>query len=419
MKCLKQHLAVYCGFGIHTSGLKKGEWAAKNKEACHQLTSGIISSMRKANKPKVKPTSKILRRTKRMLLKIIWFGLFATLMTIIGTVIFLLFISKLDMAAARPVDLANATIAAGSLLIAILLAFFTGLKKSKNTLVRWSRKSTLILLPFVFVVGVITVSSIKQPQSNINNLEAIEGLTGDEEYVDHNLFSTDDLLKITNIKREENKFGKLKINEKLNKSAQNKCEDMIEKNYWSHYSPNGDEPWVFVDRVGYIYNRSGENLAYGYASATSVINGWMNSPAHRENLLDPDFTEVGFGFCAGEDFNNSGKETVVVQHLGTPRAVQQYTTKPYVAPVCSKKVIPYKTSYEEASWIEKGKTEEWGGEDGYKQSCTSDSEGYKPLDFTYPPYDKTIYKGTYEPYSPNSVPVDNNDSVNPEESSIN
>ena len=69
----------------------------------------------------------------------------------------------------------------------------------------------------------------------------------------------------------------------------------------------------------------------------------------------------------------------------------------YTAPKCTKNPIPYKTTYESASWLTVGSTFVIGGENGYVETCTADSSGYKPPDLTIQPSDKIIYSGTYVP----------------------
>ncbi len=126
------------------------------------------------------------------------------------------------------------------------------------------------------------------------------------------------LLSGTNTQRANNGVGALTINSKLNTSAQAKANDMIARDYWAHNTPDGNEPWVFFDAAGYSYTKAGENLAYGFATSNDTIIGWMNSPSHKANLLDPKFTEVGFGFANSPNFVGTGQETIVVAHYAEP-----------------------------------------------------------------------------------------------------
>ena len=133
--------------------------------------------------------------------------------------------------------------------------------------------------------------------------------------------SNDDLLTATNQQREKNQTFDLTLNSQLSAAAQAKANDMASRNYWAHNTPDGQEPWVFISASGYKYQKAGENLAYGFATSKDTVTGWMNSPSHRENLLDKDFTEVGFGFANASNYNNSGNETIVVAMYGRPHVL--------------------------------------------------------------------------------------------------
>lgn len=126
------------------------------------------------------------------------------------------------------------------------------------------------------------------------------------------------LLQATNEQRSINGKTSLKLNQQLMNAAQAKAQDMVDRNYWSHNTPDGQEPWVFIIQAGYKYISIGENLAYGFTSATTTVNGWMNSPSHKENLLNTNFSEVGFGFANSPNFVQTGPETVIVAMYGKP-----------------------------------------------------------------------------------------------------
>ncbi|HSX46937.1 MAG TPA: CAP domain-containing protein [Patescibacteria group bacterium] len=143
--------------------------------------------------------------------------------------------------------------------------------------------------------------------------------------------SASSLLSSTNAQREQNGVGDLQLNSELTAAAQAKANDMIARNYWSHNTPDGQEPWVFFDNAGYKFQKAGENLAYGFATSSETVTGWMNSPPHRENLLDTAFVDVGFGFANGNNYNNSGQETVVVAEYGKPQVLAASNSQPSAA----------------------------------------------------------------------------------------
>lgn len=144
--------------------------------------------------------------------------------------------------------------------------------------------------------------------------------------------SRGNLLSSTNNRRSANGVSSLSLNSKLNQAAQDKATDMRNRNYWSHNTPDGQEPWVFIDAVGYVYTKAGENLAYGYPTSDATVTGWMNSPSHKANMLDPTFTEVGFGFINSENFNESGNQTIVVAMYAKPYSSPQPVTQPEPTP---------------------------------------------------------------------------------------
>lgn len=131
--------------------------------------------------------------------------------------------------------------------------------------------------------------------------------------------SSQRLLETTNKQRAANQKTALILNDKLTQAAQTKANDMAKRNYWSHVTPDGQQPWYFIQQTGYAYQKAGENLAYGFDSSADTVTGWMNSKSHRENLLDSAYREVGFGYANVANFNKSGPETVVVAMYGEPQ----------------------------------------------------------------------------------------------------
>jgi hypothetical protein len=73
-----------------------------------------------------------------------------------------------------------------------------------------------------------------------------------------------------------------------------------------------------MTNAGYQYQAAGENLAYGFESAPAVLNAWMHSTEHRNNLLDTNFSEVGFGVAQAGNYQGKGPETIVVALYGQP-----------------------------------------------------------------------------------------------------
>lgn len=129
-----------------------------------------------------------------------------------------------------------------------------------------------------------------------------------------------DLLNETNNRRVENGLSPLNLNEKLSKAAQDKAHNMFEHNYWAHTAPDGSTPWVFILGENYEYTIAGENLAKNFDNSTGVVDAWMRSPSHRENLLKSDYSDIGFAIVDGV---LQGEETtLVVQMFGTEKGAK-------------------------------------------------------------------------------------------------
>lgn len=149
--------------------------------------------------------------------------------------------------------------------------------------------------------------------------------------------SRSSLLAGTNTTRSAQGLTTLNSDAQLDSSAQAKAQDMATKDYWSHVSPDGTEPWYFFQQAGYGYSRAGENLAYGFSSSQGVIDGWSNSAAHRENMLGQ-YNDVGFGIVNVPNFQSGGQQTLVVAHYAT--RTQNTTTAVTTTPPTTPAVPP-------------------------------------------------------------------------------
>jgi len=93
--------------------------------------------------------------------------------------------------------------------------------------------------------------------------------------------------------------------------------DMAEHNYFEHQDLAGQSPADRVRAVGYREKLVGENIAYGPQTVEEVVQGWLDSPEHCENIMDPRFAEMGLGYAAGESGERRG--LYWVQLLAAPR----------------------------------------------------------------------------------------------------
>lgn len=128
--------------------------------------------------------------------------------------------------------------------------------------------------------------------------------------------TVDRLYQLTNEQRLSHGLSALSYNQTLAEAAKAKAQNMFAHNYWAHFGPNGETPWQFMQSVGYTYQYAGENLAKNFLISQGVIDAWMNSKTHRENILRPEYQEVGFAIVNG--VINGEQTTLVIQMLGTP-----------------------------------------------------------------------------------------------------
>ncbi|PJI09805.1 MULTISPECIES: CAP domain-containing protein [Clostridium] len=113
----------------------------------------------------------------------------------------------------------------------------------------------------------------------------VNGLTGQE----------NEVLRLVNVERAKYGLPALKANVQLFNVARIKSKDMLTRNYFSHTSPTFGSTFSLLTRYGISYAAAGENIAYGYVNAASVMRGWMNSPGHRANILGKQYRELGVG----------------------------------------------------------------------------------------------------------------------------
>ena len=133
--------------------------------------------------------------------------------------------------------------------------------------------------------------------------------------------TAESVINLVNKARISANVAVLKNNDLLQKAAEQKAQDMIDNNYFAHVSPQGKSPWDFIESNKYDYHYAGENLAINFTSVKDQQQAWMDSPTHRQNILNPDYQEIGVAVKKG---NIDGHmTTVTVQEFGTkmPEAV--------------------------------------------------------------------------------------------------
>ena len=114
------------------------------------------------------------------------------------------------------------------------------------------------------------------------------------------------VIELTNAERAKYKLLPLKLSDALCKSAQEHADDMYINNYFSHVSQDGRTMSDRIAKYCLSYNYKGENIAMGYSSPETVVEGWMNSDGHKANILNTNYTEIGIGYNNGYWVQNFG-----------------------------------------------------------------------------------------------------------------
>lgn len=126
-----------------------------------------------------------------------------------------------------------------------------------------------------------------------------------------------EIILLTNKERVAAGLPALSFEQHLGAMATAKANDMIQKQYFAHVSPDGIDLTKLAQTHGYLYLNVGENLALGdFTSSADVVSGWMHSPGHRANILNKNFTEIGVSAILG---NYEGRNVwYAVQEFGRP-----------------------------------------------------------------------------------------------------
>jgi uncharacterized protein YkwD len=107
------------------------------------------------------------------------------------------------------------------------------------------------------------------------------------------------VLTLVNQERATAGVGPLTMHTGCSQVAYNHSADMDLRDFFDHVNPDGLNPFQRMQAAGIGYSAAGENIAAGYQTAAAVMNGWMNSPGHRANILNANFTEIGIGVRQG------------------------------------------------------------------------------------------------------------------------
>ena len=153
------------------------------------------------------------------------------------------------------------------------------------------------------------------------------------------------IITLTNQQRTASGLNTLNVDSRLTVAAQAKANNMFEEQYWDHFGPNGETPWMFISQAGYQYVYAGENLAKGFRTAEGIHEAWMASPTHRDNIMSGNYKDIGVAVVDGILL---GKQTTLVVQMFGNLTTQTFKAD---APVKSETTQPTKPK---ATIIESG-----------------------------------------------------------------
>lgn len=111
-----------------------------------------------------------------------------------------------------------------------------------------------------------------------------------------------EVVRLVNVERAKQGLTPLEYDWQLSRVARYKSEDMQKNKYFSHTSPTYGSPFNMMKNFGISYRTAGENIAKGYRTPAAVVEGWMNSPGHRANILNSSFTHIGVGYVQNGNY---------------------------------------------------------------------------------------------------------------------
>ncbi len=124
------------------------------------------------------------------------------------------------------------------------------------------------------------------------------------------------MIELTNESRKDSGLLPLKVNDKLTAAAAAKVDDMFRFQYFDHNSPSGLTPWHWIKSAGYDYLYAGENLAIDFVTAEGTHMALMRSITHRDNILKPNYVEIGVAVKKGIFEGN--ESIIIVEQFGAP-----------------------------------------------------------------------------------------------------
>lgn len=141
-----------------------------------------------------------------------------------------------------------------------------------------------------------------QPSQNNNNDQAQQETQKPQQEASSVSAFEKKVVELTNAERAKQGLAPLTLDTELSKVARAKSQDMKDRNYFDHNSPTYGSPFDMMKSFGISYKSAGENIAQGQTSPEQVVQAWMNSQGHRENIMNSSFTHIGVGYVQSGNY---------------------------------------------------------------------------------------------------------------------
>lgn len=183
-------------------------------------------------------------------------------------------------------------------------------------------KAMVLMVVFALMVGIVQLDPLGT--AGLSEETEVVGCDGQPIRLDG---KKAEFLRLHNEERAEYGAPALCAHPQLEAAAQGHAEDMLKRSFYEHVTPDGVDPGQRISRAGYPFATYGENNRVwgdftgepGRKELREAVQSWMDSPGHRENLLNPAFREVGFGITTGRYAPERGTTTMYVADFGTRR----------------------------------------------------------------------------------------------------
>ena len=149
-----------------------------------------------------------------------------------------------------------------------------------------------------------------------------------------------ELTHLINGIRKERSLSPLTRNDRLDAAAEQHAAYMLQNRILSHSGRNNSSFDERIRNEGYAFTMAAENVAFGSRSAKSVLDLWMADPPHRDNILNPAFTEIGIGVAPALDSKNKEEERYWSLSLATPLSSSPEETNDDTSPALEAEPVP-------------------------------------------------------------------------------